>query len=42
MAASDGAQLWNGIGAGSQTSMVGVAFPAVIENEIILPVVMVN
>ena len=35
MAASDGAQLWNGIGAGSQTSMVGVAFPAVIENEII-------
>ena len=35
MAASDGAQLWNRIGAGSQTSMVGVAFPAVIENEII-------
>ena len=35
MAASDGAQVWNRIGAGSQTSMVGVAFPAVIENEII-------
>ena len=34
MAASDGAQVWNRIGAGSQTSMVGVT-PAVIENEII-------
>lgn len=35
LAASGGEQIWNRIGADGQTSIVGSAFPAIIENEII-------
>ncbi|MGC6485139.1 MAG: PQQ-binding-like beta-propeller repeat protein [Candidatus Puniceispirillales bacterium] len=35
LAALDGEQVWNRIGARGETRMVGVAYPAVIENEII-------
>ena len=33
--AADGTQIWNRIGAGSQTRIIGVAYPAILENEII-------